>query len=114
MGSDASTSASVPGAEVIFLLGAEDDAGTVDNVDVVVTLADGSRWSATLLTLDAIQRLMDRWRETGENLAGDFFQCHDLVILRRPGTAAATDVLRRLVESGEIRNTLVRLEDEDD
>lgn len=104
----------VPGAEICLLLGAEDDPATVDNFDVVVTLDDGTRWSATLLTLPAVQRVMDRWRTTGENLAGDFFQCQDLVILRHPGVAAATDVLRRLVENGEVRYTLVQLVGEDE
>ncbi|MBL7255237.1 hypothetical protein [Paractinoplanes lichenicola] len=103
----------VPGAKIAFVLGGDDDPATVDDFDVVVTLDDGSRWSATLVTLPAIERTMDRWRGTGECLDGAFFQSQDLVILRHPGVTAATDVLSRLVAAGQIPYTLVRLEDAD-
>ena len=111
MDNDPRTTIRVPGAEITYLLDGGDDPATVDNFDVVVTLDDGTRWSATLLTLPAVQRLMDRWRETGENLGGDFFQSQDLVILRHAGVPAATDVLRRLVEQGQLQYTLVRLDE---
>ncbi|MBU2662058.1 hypothetical protein KOI35_00915 [Actinoplanes bogorensis] len=103
----------VPGAEIDFVLGAADDPETVDDFDVVVTLDDGTRWSAGLLTMGAIQRIMDRWATTGEAEGGDFFQSDDLMILRRPGVPFATDLLRRLAAAGQIQYTLRQLHDDD-
>ena len=98
------------GGEAVFVLGAEDDPDTVENVDVEVTLADGSRWSATMLSLPEIGRIMDCWAITGEGLAGRFFQCSDLVIVRERGVTAMTAVLDGLIESGELRSTLAPLD----
>ena len=100
-------------AVAVFILGAEDDADTVEDVDVEVTLSDGSRWVATLLTLDEIRRLMERWKTTGERLDGSYFQCADLVVVERGGIEAATDLLRRLVDTGEIRNVFIRVDIEE-
>ena len=113
MGNDPSTVVSLRGAEATFTLGADDDAETVENFDVVVRLPDGSRWSASLLTLAEIGRLMDRWRGTGECLGGAFFQSADLVILRRGGVPAATRLLQQLVDAGEIPVTLAELDADD-
>ncbi|WP_151011216.1 hypothetical protein [Micromonospora aurantiaca (nom. illeg.)] len=97
------------GAEAVFMLGAADDADTVENMDVEVTLGDGSRWSATLLTLAEIRRIMERWQRTGEGLSGAFFQCADLVIVDRGGIGAAVELLSRLVNTEQIRETFVRV-----
>ena len=92
------------------MLGSEDDADTIENVDVEVILDDGSRWGATLLTLAEIGRLVSRWKATGECLGGSYFQCADLVVIERGGIAAATELLRQLLESGQIRDVLVRMD----
>jgi hypothetical protein len=107
------TKVQLRGAVAVFMLGADDDAVAVENVDVEVTLTDGSRWAATLLTLDEIRRLMERWKATGECLDGSYFQCADLVITERGGIEAATDLLRRLVDTGQIRDVLVRVDIEE-
>ena|SRR5215207_1752170 len=91
---------------VEFMLGAEDDPATVGNVDAVVTLNDGTRWSATFLTLDEIARILDRWTTSGEGLGGSFFACPDLVIVRCRGIPAMVDVLEGLSKSNSIRTTL--------
>ncbi|MBQ1030372.1 hypothetical protein ABZ388_15350 [Micromonospora parva] len=107
------TKVQLNGAEAVFMLGADDDADTVENVDVEVTLDDKSRWSATFLTLTEIQRLMERWEATGECFAGAYFQCADLVIVDQGGIVAATNLLRRLVDTGRIREVLVRVDIEE-
>jgi hypothetical protein len=38
-------------------------------------LPDGSRWSATILTLAEVDRLMSRWARTGESVGGNYFRC---------------------------------------
>jgi hypothetical protein len=106
------TEVEVPGARITYLLGAEDDPAAVDDFDVVVTLADGSRWSASLITMAAIERIMDRWVTTGESLSGAYFQSDDMVIVRQAGIGFATELLRRLVETDQVRYTLTRLRDD--
>ena len=100
-------------AEAMFFLGAQDDPETVENVDIEVILTDGSRWSATLMTLAEIARIMMRWKATGENLSGTYFQCQDLIIVEQAGVTAAIDLLNGLVDSGEFRSAMVRIDIED-
>ncbi|WP_435973976.1 hypothetical protein [Streptomyces sp. Qhu_M48] len=96
-----------PHFDAVFMLGAEDDEATVDNVDVIVTLRDGTRYSATFLTLGAIQRWMDSEPEEYERLQ---FQCPDLVITRDAGVPAMVRILEMAYERGDMRFLLARLE----
>jgi hypothetical protein len=100
-------------AEVLFMLGADDDMDSVENVDVEVIHADGSRWSATLISLAEIGRIMERWKASGEGLGGRYFQCDDLVVTRDGGLANMIEVLGALVRSGEFRCVLARIDIED-
>jgi hypothetical protein len=108
MATDPFLKASVRDAEITFMLGNE-DAETVEDVDVEVRLGDGSRWSATCVSLAQVGRIMDRWATTGECLSGSFFQCADLVIIRRPGVPAILEMIEGLLDSGEFRYTFVNL-----
>lgn len=103
------------GATATFM-GLDGPSEDVANVDVeVVVDADGSRWSATFLTLDEVARLMARWSETGEFLGGRIFPFgQDMVILRSAGLPFMVEVLEALVHSGEFREVLVRLDPDDD
>lgn len=60
------------GAVALFILGAGDNPKNVENVDVEVRLEDGSRWTATFLSLAEIGRVVNRWKATGECLGGLF------------------------------------------
>jgi hypothetical protein len=59
--------------EAWFVVGVEEDLEAVDNVDVDVRLADGSRWGATIFTLAEVARLLDSCSHTGEALSGAGF-----------------------------------------
>jgi hypothetical protein len=48
-----------------FLLGDDDTAGSVANVDAFVDLPDESSWALTIVTIDEVRRLLDTWQETG-------------------------------------------------
>ncbi|WP_040839847.1 hypothetical protein [Nocardia brevicatena] len=96
---------------VEFLLGAEDNPDTVENVDAILTLDDGSRRSVTVITPDQIETIMKRWQKSGEYLNGAYFTCRDLVIVRQPGIPAITKVLNYMVEHD--RDSLERLPDAD-
>ncbi|MFH8725394.1 hypothetical protein [Streptomyces termitum] len=84
----------------LFMLGAEDDKETVENVDAELTLPNGTRWSATFMTLRAIAQVMDQWKETGECSGGAYFQCPDLVIIPEGGLPAMLDSFKGIIDSG--------------
>ncbi|MER8068550.1 hypothetical protein ABTZ59_09670 [Streptomyces sp. NPDC094034] len=97
--------------EAAFLPNVGDDLEAVNNVDVFVDLNDGSRWSATIITLDQIEILMTRWAASGEALGGRYFWCSDGLIVRDTGISSMPRVLVGLVENGEFTRILQRLDD---
>lgn len=97
-------------ATAIFFMGVEEDPSGVDNVDIEVQIGDGSRWGATLIALEEVGRLMARWSQSGENLGGRFCQGDDLVITSQGGIGFLTELLDALVESGEYRYVLKRID----
>ncbi|MET9592016.1 hypothetical protein ABZY45_13785 [Streptomyces sp. NPDC006516] len=84
----------------LFMLGAEDSKETVENVDAELSLPDGTRWSATFMTLGAIEQVMNRWKDTGECASGAYFQCSDLVIIPEGGLVAMLDSFKGIIDSG--------------
>ncbi|MGY5058529.1 hypothetical protein ACWDFR_31485 [Streptomyces sp. 900105755] len=97
--------------EARFLPNAGEDLESVDNVDVFVDLKDGSRWSATIITLAQVEILMKRWAVSGEALAGRYFWCSDGLIVRDAGVSNMTQVLAGLIQNGEFTQILQRLDD---
>ncbi|MEV4342236.1 hypothetical protein [Streptomyces sp. NPDC049590] len=97
--------------EAAFLPDVGEDLEAVDNVDVFVDLPDGSRWSATVLTLAQVGILMKRWATSGEALDGRYFWCPDGLIVRDAGVSAMTRVLTGLIENGEFEQILQRLDE---
>jgi hypothetical protein len=96
--------------ELLFLPEPGEPLDAVSNVDAEIRLPDGSRWSATIVTVAGVERLMTRWAGTGEAADGRYFWCADGLIVKEPGVTAMADVLVRLVESGEYRQILQRLD----
>ncbi|MEU0431892.1 hypothetical protein ABZ153_09635 [Streptomyces sp. NPDC006290] len=96
--------------EAAYLPNAGEDLESVDNVDVFVDLNDGSRWSATIITLGQVEVIMARWAESGEALGGRYFWCSDGLIVRDPGISNMTQVLTGLIESDEFTQILHRLD----
>ncbi|MFC9105535.1 hypothetical protein ACFT08_31750 [Streptomyces rochei] len=82
--------------EAAFLPNAGQDMEFVDNVDVFVDLKDGSRWSATIITLAQVEILMKRWAASGEAPSGRYFWCSDGLIVRDPGISNMVQVLTGL------------------
>ncbi|MGW0204837.1 hypothetical protein ACWDZ8_03130 [Streptomyces sp. NPDC003233] len=97
--------------EAAFLPSAGEDLESVDNVDVFVDLKDGSRWSATIITLAQVEILMKRWAASGEALVGRYFWCSDGLIVRDAGISNMTQVLAGLIQNGEFTQILQRLDD---
>jgi hypothetical protein len=96
--------------EAAYLPDAGEDPEAVDNVDVFVDLPDGSRWSATIITLDQVAAIMARHAESGEAQGGRYFWCSDGLIVRDPGIRSMTRVLVGLIESADFTHILHRLD----
>ncbi|MFI8791403.1 hypothetical protein [Streptomyces sp. NPDC055105] len=96
--------------EAAFVPNAGEDLESVDNVDVFVDLPDGSRWSATIITLAQVDLVMKRWAATGEALGGRYFWISDGLIVRDAGISNMTQVLVGLVENDEFTQILQRLD----
>ena len=86
---------------------------SVVNADVELTMPDGTRWSATVLTLGEVARLVDSYRESGECQSGAYFRVPDLLILNTGTVDALVDVFRELVRTGDYRHELVELGTDD-
>ncbi|MEV7509160.1 hypothetical protein AB0O57_14540 [Streptomyces sp. NPDC091201] len=98
--------------EASFLPGAGEDLDALCNVDLFVTLNDGSRWTATVFTVAEVERLMKVLAESGEALGGRFFWVSDGLIVRDPGVDSMTDVIAGLIETDEFTTVFQRLEDD--
>ncbi|MFH8872385.1 hypothetical protein ACIBCC_11970 [Streptomyces griseus] len=92
-----------------FLPGDGEDLGEVCNVDVSVTLKDGSRWTATVFTVAEVERLMRLWEGTDEALGGRYFWVSDGLIVRDPGIDSMADVIAGLIENDEFTDVFQRV-----
>lgn len=92
-----------------------DNPRTVDDADVEVRLLpSGARYSASVMTLDVIRRIMDHQASSGESLNGRYLLIPDLLILRRGGVEEIVDVVRDLVRDENVDGVLPRLRDDED
>jgi hypothetical protein len=96
---------------VLFMLGADDDLSSIENVDAEVTLLDGTRWSATFMSMREIESIMERWRNSGENAGGEYFHCPDLVIVRDAGVPAMVRALEYALGNQDPYSILMPLHD---
>ncbi|MFG2570081.1 hypothetical protein ACGFR6_32225 [Streptomyces sp. NPDC048567] len=96
--------------DAAFVPNAGEDLEAVNNVDVFVDLPDGSRWSATIITLAQVELVMERWAASGEALGGRYFWVSDGLIVRDAGISNMTQVLVGLVENEEFGEVLQRLD----
>ena len=109
MGGEPFLSMTILGAEVTFNLGEDDDPSTLENADALVTMPDGSRRSATFLTVAEVARILDRWKVSGESRSGGYLRVPDLIVTREPGVSAMVAALEDLMEEGD--GSLTRLPD---
>lgn len=82
-----------PGFAVTYILGVDDTADSVEDVDAVVTAPDGSRRTVSLMTHRMLGEVMRRRVQTGESAHGLYIRIPDLVIMREGGLEAATKAL---------------------
>jgi hypothetical protein len=93
-----------------FTVGTGDEPGTLDDGDVLIIGPDGERWFAAVLAMSKIQEVLDRWRDTGENLNGTYLWMKGLVIVREPGVESMVRAVENLYDTyGTLDDTLPRL-----
>jgi len=95
-----------------FLPSYDEDLDEVCNVDVFVTLKDGSCWTATVFTVVEVERLMKLWTGTDEALGGRYFWASDGLIVRDPGIGSMTGVIAGLIENSEFPEIFQRVIDD--
>jgi hypothetical protein len=90
----------------LIIHGAYDD-GAVTNADVELVDAQGNRWSATVLTLPEVGRIMETWQASGGCQSGAYLRVPDLVIVRDPNPEAVVQVFAELHRTGEHRTEMM-------
>jgi hypothetical protein len=65
-----------------------------DNVDVEVTLADGSRFGATFFTVKNVERLFQKNRATGECAGGIYLWAANMILVQQ----LTREVIQKAVE----------------
>jgi len=102
----------LPGDPPILVFTAEPLEGVADdNVDIEVRLPDGSRWSATVFTVDNLRSLMAKWRSTGER-SGRFVSAPDMIVVDHLSDAGLRDLVDDLVAEGTLQEVLRPLTDD--
>ncbi|MEU4328976.1 hypothetical protein [Nonomuraea dietziae] len=80
--------------------------------DSIITLPNGDRYSALLVTREEISRTMNRHVLSGESLGGSYYCAPDLIVIRSQGVTAMINVIRDIVESDRISSLLPRISDD--
>lgn len=97
-------------ASALFMIALNQEPDEASNLDLILTLEDGSRWSATVLTLEEIASIWRRWEVTGECFNGRYFNCPDLLLVKEAGIDSICEVLENVLATGGPDGVLARLE----
>ena len=89
------------GVQVGFLLEDGQDPDSVENTDAVIEMPDGRRWGATLITVREVERILARWRSSGEAAGGLYLRVPDLVLMSGPGLEQMAAALADLVDNDQ-------------
>ena len=79
-----------------------------DMVDVLVTLSDGTRWSATMCSFTHISTLREKWLQSGECLSGSYVWAANLILVKDTSRSCLEAVLCDLMVSGEFSSALAQ------
>ncbi|MGP1906863.1 hypothetical protein ACTSEZ_01765 [Metabacillus sp. JX24] len=81
------------------------------NLDVVVTLSDHSRWTATFFTYQNIQSLREKNKISGECLHGAYLWGSNMILIDIASSERICRVISDLIERNEFDSIFTRLED---
>lgn len=81
-----------------------------DNFDVEVALADGTRWGATVFTLENLDRLMRQGELSGDCSGGLYVWADRMIVMRTITLEALVKVTQDLLQTGEFASAFRRLQ----
>jgi hypothetical protein len=70
------------------------------NTDVVVTFANGDRWTATFVSYENVQTLTAKNRTTGENVSGGYFWVSNMILVDAISRQRIEEVIHDLLHTG--------------
>jgi hypothetical protein len=82
-----------------------------DNIDVIVTLPDRTRWWGTFFTFDNIESLRQKNKETGECLSGTYLWSSNMIICEDVSRETIEKVVDDLLEKGILDKFMDRIGD---
>lgn len=83
-----------------------------DSNDLLVNMADGRHYSATLFTLSYIQNNMDKHLKSGDSVSGNYFWTTDLLIMRCITEQEIIQMVEALINNGDIDTAMMQFDDE--
>ena len=84
-----------------------------DVTDVIVTLADGSRWIASFCSFDHLATLRANCAASGENLGGRYLWASDLVLVDDTSRSSIEAIVRDLLANDELQSAFSPADDEE-
>ena len=85
-----------------------------DVTDVIVTLADGSRWIASFCSFDHLATLRANCAASGENLGGRYLWASDLVLVDDTSRSSIEAVVRDLLANDELQSAFSPADEDED
>ena len=82
-----------------------------DNLDVIVTFPDRSRWIASFFTYQNIQNLREKNQRTGECMSGTFFKASDMVLIDVATRERIEKVIEYAINNDEFTFLFTRIPD---
>lgn len=83
---------------------------TDNNSDVIVTMANGTRWFATFFSYDNITSLVKKFKESGECLRGKYFWAADMILVDEISRYRIEEVVYHLIKVGELEQAFRQVE----
>ncbi|MEK3805450.1 hypothetical protein MHB63_02465 [Bacillus sp. FSL H8-0547] len=81
------------------------------NLDVIVTLSDDSKWTATFFTYKNIQSLREKNNKSGECLHGAYLWGSNMILIDIASRERICKVILDLIERNEFDSVFSKLED---
>ena len=85
-----------------------------DVTDVVVTLAEGTRWTATVCAFAHVATLRRLWAQHGEALGSRYVWMANLILVEDTSRETTTAVIESLLRSNEFESAFARVAPEID
>ncbi|MBG9944391.1 hypothetical protein ABE237_17045 [Brevibacillus formosus] len=82
-----------------------------NNVDVIVTLPDRTRWWGTFFTYQNIETLRRKNKNTGENLSGTYLWSINMVIVEDVSRETIEKVVDELIREGDLQTIMAKIDD---